>query len=112
MSKILTMQEILDAAQESNMPSASIFNELYENLTTLTARALAQHLSIATSDAASEGPHLGGVSVAFCPILETDGCPSVIDQADSTGEWEPLKPRFTSSEDQWPSPIAAGNGEH
>lgn len=90
MSKILTIEQIVEAALAAKMPCAQMYVEVLENMTSLAAKALAGHLSVQASEAVWEGFSFGGCAVSFGPLTEGDECPQVIDDQDPTGEWEML----------------------
>lgn len=105
MSKILTMEQIVEAALAAKMPGAQMYAEVFENMTSLAAKALADHLSIQASEAVWEGPSFGGCAVSFGPLTEGDGCPLVIHHGDPTGEWEILDPLTLSRDYRRASPL-------
>lgn len=105
MSKILTMEQIVEAALAAKMPGARMYVEVLENMTSLAAKALAGHLSIQTSDAVWAGHVFGGCAASFGPLTEGDECPQVIDHGDPTGEWEMLDPVTLSRDYRRASPI-------
>ena len=105
MSKVLTMEQILEAALAAKMPGAQMYVEIIENMTSLAAKALAGHLSIQASDAVWEGPTFGGCAASFGPLTEGDECPFVITHGDPTGDWEMLDPLTLSRDYRRASPI-------
>lgn len=91
MAKIVTVDELLDAASESGLASAEDYVARFEALTQELAEALACHLD--ASGQVLAGParwELGTLAVPVRPRRAGVPCPGVIDAADPEGEWEPI----------------------
>ena len=84
--KILDVNNMLDAAIESDMPFEHHVAAL-EQATTLFAEALAAHLGI-NSKAATYEYGFGGLCACFYPKTADQECPDVIDEGDKGGDWE------------------------
>jgi hypothetical protein len=86
--KQLTIDEMLEAAEESGMPLSENYVGLVEALATQLGEALALHLKVRVLNAASFEPGFGGTCVNFGP--DPNGvmaCPEVLSHHDP-GDWE------------------------
>lgn len=90
MAVILNMDDLLEAALDSNMPGYAQFVEQAENMATALAKNLAAHLGVECKDAVWEGEAFAGLAARFGPSELGQECPQVLKQADPTGDWEPL----------------------
>lgn len=90
MSKQLTIDRMLEAALDSEMPGTAQFIEQAENLATILARNLATHLDVETQAAIWQGRAFGGTCARFGPTKPSQPCPDVIHAGDVTGDWELL----------------------
>ena len=88
MSKLLTIDGMLEAAFDSNMPGLPQFVEQAELLATTLAKNLASHLGIESADAVWQSEAFGGLCARFGKAKENDPCPVVIHQADQSGDWD------------------------
>ena len=89
MSKILSIDDLLEAACESHMPDLPSYVAEMEDTATKLAQALAAHLGIRLAYPANwEGKEYGGVCASFGPAFAGQPCPKVIDNGDPGGDWE------------------------
>lgn len=86
--KILSIDDMLEAASECELPSYTQHVAAIEEAATLLALALADHLKIGAAAATWEGKALSGTCAPFYPLKESDPCPEVIDEGDPGGDWE------------------------
>lgn len=87
MSKLLTIDEMLDCAREAKMPGIELTIANFEHLATVLARELAAHLGVEAGDAHFEGVAFAGTCAGFFPKAPGQPCPAPLDQYDPT-EWE------------------------
>jgi hypothetical protein len=85
--KILSVDDVLDAASECDLPSLSVHQKILENALQALANDLANHLGIQAENAAYEGG-FGGLCVNFRPVSADQACPAEIGDRDTGGEWE------------------------
>jgi hypothetical protein len=90
MTKHLSIDRMLEAAFDSEMPGLANFVEYAESLATMLAKNLAMHLDIETQDAVWQGAAFGGLCARFGPTPPSQACPAVIDDMDKEGDWELL----------------------
>jgi len=88
MSKILNIDDMLEAAQKSNMPNYDSHVRNLEFVATRLARALAKHLKITCNTADWQGKEFGGIAAPFKPSFKGQKCPKVIHEGDPGGDWE------------------------
>jgi hypothetical protein len=88
MSKVLKLDEMLEAARVSKMPQAERFVTKAEAVADELAVALANHLGVTTIGATFEGMAFAGLCANFNPIKTGDKCPDVLDEQDPDGDWE------------------------
>jgi hypothetical protein len=86
--KILNIDEMLEAASESDMPHSGAFIDQFEALAQSLATELAKHLTIAIGSNATFEPGFGGLCVGFKSEHEGQSCPRCIDRHDEGGDWE------------------------
>lgn len=90
--KILDVNNMLDAAHDSQMEDVEIFTAALEVAAQALAQALAEHLGIETgtenSPKATYQQGFGGLCAFFGSANEGQPCPDVIDQGDPGGDWE------------------------
>ncbi len=88
MSMILTIDNMLEAAQDCEHPDYEKLVAMMEEAASKLAHALADHLGIVVKfEATWEGSALEGICASFGPKEEGDPCPDVIRQGDEGGEW-------------------------
>lgn len=87
--KILDISDMLQAAEDSQMPGLELHTRALEAQAALLAGALASHLKIQTHDPGTWKPGFGGLCASFVPVHPGQSCPPVIDDGDPEGEWEP-----------------------
>ena len=88
MSKILSIDDMLEAAVKSEMPGTSHYVRDIEQAATRLAYALADHLSIELECEANwEAKDLGGTCASFGPEHKGQPCPEVIHEGDEGGDW-------------------------
>ena len=104
MSKILTIEEMLEAAAASGLPGQAQHAARLEAAAQRLADALARHLHIRAGDATYE-PGFGGLAAAFYPERDGQPCPPVIHAGDPSGDWEPE----TVPPEDWRHEVANGD---
>lgn len=95
--KILNIDDMLEAANQSIMPDLYRHVEAVEKASSDLAEALAKHLKICSSDATWEGKEFGGTCATFWPSKKSQKCPQVIDDGDPSGDWGMPKKQRRSS---------------
>jgi hypothetical protein len=85
--KILTLEEMMDAAVEEKMPELKQEIRLIEVAAQLFADKLADHLKVRAGFVSYEYG-LGGLAATFRPTTKKQRCPKVIDEKDKGGDWE------------------------
>jgi hypothetical protein len=88
MSKILSVDNMLEAATEAEMPGAEDYVAKFEKLATELAEALAKHHGIRMSHPASFEPGFGGLCANFSAAHEGQVCPPSIDDKDEGGDFD------------------------
>ena len=87
--KILNIDNMLEAAQDSKMPKYDELALAAEDLACRLSGALAAHLKIKVHDQGSwMGEALGGLCASFGPMRKGQKCPAVIEAGDPGGDWE------------------------
>lgn len=117
MSKILTIDNMLDAAREDKVPGYESFKQQFEALAQELGEALAKHYGIrVTSDAEFQGTEFGGLCVHFGPAFDGQPCPDMIDFGDEGGDWGEWDPPEEDDDeggtDPAGDPKGAGDGLH
>lgn len=87
MSKILTVDEMLAAAEDSGMPELEKYIGMVEAVASSLQKRLAQHLDITHGEATYERD-FGGTCGSFYPKTPDQPCPDVIEAGDEGGDWE------------------------
>ncbi len=87
MTKILDINNMLDAAENSKLPRFKEHLAALEAVAALLANDLAQHLDIVTEPGGYE-QGCGGLCCNFYAKHEGQPCPEVIDEGDVGGDWE------------------------
>lgn len=87
MAKILNIDDMLEAAEQSNMPEFRAHADRLEDAASELALALAKHLKIEAGPAEWMGIGLAGLAATFNPTSEGQECPELIDECDPSGEW-------------------------
>jgi hypothetical protein len=90
MTKDLSIDRMLEAALDSDMPGLAQFVEMAESFATMLAKNLATHLDIEAQDAIWQGLAFGGLCARFGPTRPNQRCPAAIGDQDSEGGWELL----------------------
>ena len=85
--KILDVNNMLDAASDSDMPELEVHRVALEQAATALAQALAKHLHIAVGEDAVYEQGFGGLCAAFKPAYDGQDCPPEIDDGDPGGDW-------------------------
>lgn len=88
MAKILSIDDMLEAAQQCDLPQYADHVRLLETAATNLANALAAHLHITAGPATWEGKGFAGLCASFHPKRKKQKCPPVIDDADPGGDWD------------------------
>lgn len=89
MSKILNVDEMLEAAENSKMPGIEGHIDALEAAATALASDLAKHLKIEMRQPAEAmGEGFGGLCASFGPSKKQQKCPKVIDERDRGGDWD------------------------
>lgn len=92
--KLLTITEIVSAAEDSDVDGLDRHIELIEAAVTQLADALAEKLDIECTAARFE-PDEFGITVSFYPSKPAQECPECIDAGDRGGDWEYPKQQKT-----------------
>ena len=90
MAKILNIDDMLEAAENSEMPYLRMHVNQVEEAANSLARALAAHLNINVGTADWQGEAFGGTCAPFYPKFDGQPCPEEIDRGDEGGDWVPL----------------------
>jgi hypothetical protein len=98
--KILAIDDMLEAAHETDMPGYDEHIQRIEAAANGLSKALAAHLGIGSGPATFEGKALGGTCATFFPLTPDQPCPEMIDEGDEGGDWEPPQPGQIPD---WPS---------
>ena len=85
--KILDINNMLDAAEESDMPNVEVHVQAMEEAADFLGKALAAHLKIKYGTATYE-QGFGGLCASFSPAKKKQKCPPVIDEGDPGGDWD------------------------
>ena len=88
MSKILNIDDMLEAARELQIPDYDARVEQAEAAAGAIGASIATALGIHFEPATWEGKAFGGLCMTFRPAIEGQACPEVIDQGDPSGDWE------------------------
>lgn len=88
MSKILDVNNMLDAASDSKMPDLESHINALEYAATNLAHALAKHLRVRLKEDATYQQGFAGLCASFGPAKKNQKCPPVLDEHDEGGEWE------------------------
>ena len=86
MSKTLDVNNMLDAATESEMPNIEWHIAALETAADHLAVALAAHLKIQRADRTNYQAGFGGLCASFIPARRRQKCPPVIVDKDEGGE--------------------------
>lgn len=87
--KILNVDDMLEAARDSNLPNYEEHVMKLEAAATALGLNLARHLKIKMRNSARwNGKGFAGLCVAFEPIRKNQKCPEVIHDNDEDGDWE------------------------
>jgi hypothetical protein len=86
MAKILNINDMLGAAQDSALPSFELHRKALEAAAALLAEALASHLGVITQPGGYE-QHFGGLCCNFYAKRKGQKCPDAIHEGDEGGEW-------------------------
>jgi hypothetical protein len=86
MSKLLNVDEMLEAATLSNMPGAADLVALVEDFATELAARLGDHLGVDVGDAHHEPMAFGGTCAAFYAKHGNHVCPEALRDLDAS-EW-------------------------
>lgn len=87
MTKLLTVDEMLDCAHLLSLPERERFKRAIEEIGTELAQLLAQRLDVKTGDANNEESALGGTCAPFMPSHNGQLCPYPLDLFDRD-EWD------------------------
>ena len=85
--KILSIDNMLEAAQDSNLPDLDAATQEIETAATNLAERLAKHLDI-NAGAADYERGFGGCCATFSAKTPDQPCPKVIEDGDPGGDWE------------------------
>jgi len=88
MSKILNIDDMLEVAHELELPNYDALVAQAEAAAGEIGAAIATALGINFEPASWEGKPFGGLCMTFRPAIQGQECPELIDQSDSSGEWE------------------------
>lgn len=88
MAKVLNVNDLLQVSQQVlSEDKHDRFVSMYEALTTILAEDIARELKI-HFDTATYQPGFGGLCAEFHSRTKRQKCPTVIDEADPTGDWD------------------------
>ncbi len=87
MAKQLTIDEMLEAAQDSNLPGYQHYVRAIEGIASALAVKLAAHLDVVTDEATFQ-LGFGGTCAPFYAKHEGQDCPESLEPHDEGGEWE------------------------
>lgn len=86
--KILSIDNMIGAAEDSDLPDIERHVQAVEQAATELAEALAKHHGIGFQPATWEGEALAGCCAPFFPLTPNQPCPEPIDTRDEGGDWE------------------------
>lgn len=92
MTKILSLDEMLECANLAKMPGAAEAIRTAELLATDLAERLARHFDITCGAASFQGVDLGGTAAPFMPKESGQACPAFLADYDPT-EWS-VRPQW------------------
>lgn len=87
MSKILNINDILEAVIDAKLPSCDLRRRQLEWLTQSIANDLAAAFNIEAGPASWRGNDFGGLCADFVPKFLGQPCPKVIEDGDPEGDW-------------------------
>jgi len=99
MTKIFTIDEMLECLRSINHPSAAICHALIEALGTEMAKTIAAELQVVAAEATFEGVAFAGTCARFFPAFKGQPCPQPLAPYDPD-EWD------AGEADQIPQPGA------
>lgn len=89
MSKLLNVDDMLEAARDAKLPTYNLRRRQIEAVAQFLGDDLAEFLDIAIAGKAEwQSGDFVGLFVSFGPKFKSQPCPSVIDENDPEGEWE------------------------
>jgi hypothetical protein len=87
MTKILTLDEMLECLRLINHPTAAACQALMESLGTAMAETIAAELDVVATDATFEGVAFAGTCACFSPAFKGQPCPQPLAPYDP-GQWD------------------------
>lgn len=87
MSKILTLDEMLECLQTMQHPMADGCKDFLEAVGNMMARAIADKLNVKSGRAEAAGPAFAGTAAPFYKKYKQQRCPSPLNQYD-VEEWD------------------------
>lgn len=87
MTKLLTVDEMLDCARLLDLPERERFQKAIEELGTELAQIIAQRLDVKTGNANNEESAFGGTCAPFMPSRKCQPCPYPLNLFDRD-EWD------------------------
>jgi hypothetical protein len=88
MSKILSVDDLLEIAQTLNLPNFDELKTRLELAADELAINVAASLGIHSESSSWQGKAFAGLTTTFRPSFEGQECPSLIHEADESGDWE------------------------
>ena len=88
MAKILSVDDMLEAAMECGMPEYDLHVSALEQTAHELGAALAKHLDLRQGETSWEGKAMGGLCASFYPKHKGQACPEAIDNGDPGGDWD------------------------
>lgn len=89
MTKLLSLDEMLDCAREMGLPEAALWAGQLESIGSTMAAGIADKLGVVSSDATAEGVAFAGTCARFSPAYEGQPCPEALEPFDPDADWGP-----------------------
>jgi len=88
MSKILSIDDLLEISQTLNLPNFDELKTKIEVATNELAMNIAATLGVNAEESCWHGKAFGGLTAIIRPSYEGQECPELIHEADVDGDWE------------------------
>lgn len=88
MSKVLSINDLLEIAQTLNLPNFDELRTKIEVATNELAINVAATLGVNAKESDWHGKAFGGLTTIIHPSYEGQECPQLIHEADIDGDWE------------------------
>lgn len=89
MARILTVSELLEAAQIAELPNFEQHEAIMIAAMEHLAMDMAKHLGVVIHDVSNQ-PGMGGLCATYVPKEKDDPLPEAFEEFDQSGDWEPI----------------------